>query len=85
MAYVDDLIAARDAAASELRAIRERSASSNLAGGDMSGAGVKPNAGGPVTVDHGEYYQRLLNTIRELDEQIAIASGGAETETYGLV
>lgn len=75
MTALENLIRARDAAAQELADIRVKTATNNLAGGDMSGAGVNPNTNGPVSADHGEYCQRLERTIRELNKDIAALQG----------
>ena len=86
MAAADDLIAARDAAAAEIRLIREATLS-----GDWSNApaGAKPNVeGGGANADHGEYYQRLLQTVRELTTQIddlaAVSDGPFLRESKGI-
>jgi len=65
MAYYDDLVAARNAAAVSLRAAME---GSTVAGG-------KPNSVASG-VDHAEYVKRLRETIRDLNEQIIAAAEG---------
>lgn len=68
-----NLITARDNVLTELAAM------------DSTTAGGKPNANGPHWVDHQGYRKTLLETLRELNEQIAAVRGPAVGVSLGRI
>lgn len=79
--YLENLIAARDAAAEKLAAI----STSAVAGTNEPGS--RPNASGANTLNDSEYYERWKNAVDDLNRQIdeATAREPYTRESRGVV
>jgi hypothetical protein len=67
--YLDSLLEERDVLQAKLKAIADNAT--------FSTAGAAPNAnGGPLNVDHGEFYERWQRRLKTINEEIAELQDG---------